>query len=53
MGMTPGVTNMMTMQAVNQLDTTEIIRISHGAFRSIAFSPSIAETTRIEYDPGP
>lgn len=51
MGMTPGVTNMMVMQAVNQLDTAEIIRISHGAFRAIAFSPSIAETTRIEYDP--
>ncbi len=51
MGMTPGVTNMMALHAVNQLDTAEIIRISHGAFRSIAFSPSIAETTRIEYDP--
>ena len=51
MGMTPGATNMMTLHAVNQLDTAEIIRISHGAFRSIAFSPSIAETTRIEYDP--
>ncbi len=51
MGMTPGVTNMMVLHAVNQLDTAEIVRISHGAFRSIAFSPSIAETTRIEYDP--
>jgi saccharopine dehydrogenase-like NADP-dependent oxidoreductase len=51
MGMTPGLTNMMTLHAINQLDTAEIIRISHGAFRSIAFSPSITETTRIEYDP--
>ncbi len=51
MGMTPGTTNMMVLRAVNQLDTAEIIRISHGAFRSIAFSPSITETTRIEYDP--
>ncbi len=51
MGMTPGATNMMALRAVNQLDTAEIIRISHGAFRSIAFSPSITETTRIEYDP--
>jgi saccharopine dehydrogenase-like NADP-dependent oxidoreductase len=51
MGMTPGATNMMALRAVNQLDTVEIVRISHGAFRSIAFSPSIAETTRIEYDP--
>ncbi len=52
MGMTPGVTNMMASHAIGQLDTAEIIRISHGAFRSIAFSPSITETTRIEYDPG-
>ena len=51
MGMTPGLTNMLTLHAMNQLDTAEIIRISHGAFRSIAFSPSITETTRIEYDP--
>lgn len=51
MGMTPGITNMMTLHAANQLDTAETIRISHGAFRSIAFSPSITETTRIEYDP--
>ena len=51
MGMTPGLTNMMTMHAANQLDTIDAIRISHGAFRSIAFSPSITETTRIEYDP--
>jgi saccharopine dehydrogenase-like NADP-dependent oxidoreductase len=51
MGMTPGITNMMTLHAAGQLDTAETIRISHGAFRSIAFSPSITETTRIEYDP--
>ena len=25
--------------------------INHGAFRSIAFSPAIAETTIVEYDP--
>ena len=51
MGMTPGITNMMTLHAAGQLDSIETIRISHGAFRSIAFSPSITETTRIEYDP--
>jgi saccharopine dehydrogenase-like NADP-dependent oxidoreductase len=51
-GMTPGVTDMMMRQAADQLDSVEIVRISHGAFRPIAFSPSIAETTIYEYDPG-
>jgi saccharopine dehydrogenase-like NADP-dependent oxidoreductase len=51
MGMTPGITNMMTMHAASQLETVDTIRISHGAFRPVAFSPSIAETTRVEYDP--
>lgn len=51
MGMTPGITNMMTMHAANQLDTVDTVRISHGAFRPVAFSPAIAETTRMEYDP--
>ncbi|HEA69635.1 MAG TPA: saccharopine dehydrogenase [Desulfobacterales bacterium] len=50
-GMTPGITNLMTKYAADRLDTVDTIRISHGAFRPIAFSPSIAETTRIEYDP--
>lgn len=50
-GMTPGITNLMAMHAANQLDRVEIVRCSHGAFRPIAFSDAIAETTRIEYDP--
>jgi saccharopine dehydrogenase-like NADP-dependent oxidoreductase len=50
-GMTPGTTNMMARHAADRLDTVDTIRISHGAFRPIAFSPAIAETTRIEYDP--
>ena len=50
-GMTPGITNMMAKHAADQLDTVDTIRISHGAFRSIAFSAAIAETTRIEYNP--
>ncbi len=50
-GMTPGTTNMMAVHAANQLDSIEIIRVSHGAFRPIAFSASIAETTTYEYDP--
>jgi len=51
MGMTPGITNLMAMHAASQLETVDTIRISHGAFRPVAFSPSIAETTRVEYDP--
>lgn len=50
-GMTPGVTQMMAMHAANQLDSVESIRVSHGAFRPIAFSRAIAETTTYEYDP--
>lgn len=50
-GMTPGVTQMMAMHAANQLDTVEEVRVSHGAYRPIAFSKSIAETTTYEYDP--
>ncbi len=50
-GMTPGTTNLMAMHAANQLDRVEAVRVSHGAYRPIAFSASIAETTRYEYDP--
>jgi len=50
-GMTPGVTQMMAMAAANQLDTVDTVRVSHGAYRPIAYSRSIAETTIYEYDP--
>ena len=50
-GMTPGITNLMAMHAAQRLDTVDTVRCSHGAFRPIAFSAAIAETTRIEYDP--
>jgi saccharopine dehydrogenase-like NADP-dependent oxidoreductase len=50
-GMTPGVTQMMAMHAANQLETVDTVRVSHGAYRPIAFSRSIAETTTYEYDP--
>lgn len=50
-GMTPGTTNMMAVHAANQLDTVDTVRVSHGAFRPIAFSASITETTTYEYDP--
>jgi len=50
-GMTPGITNLMAMLAAEQLDKVDSVRCSHGAFRPIAFSEAIAETTRVEYDP--
>jgi lysine 6-dehydrogenase len=50
-GMTPGITNLMAMCAANRLDQVDTVRCSHGAFRPIAFSAAIAETTRVEYDP--
>ena len=50
-GMTPGVTDMMVRHAADQMETVDTVRVSHGAFRPIAFSPSITETTTYEYDP--
>jgi saccharopine dehydrogenase-like NADP-dependent oxidoreductase len=50
-GMTPGTTNLMTMFACNRMDTVDTIRISHGAYRPIAYSAAIAETTETEYRP--
>jgi saccharopine dehydrogenase-like NADP-dependent oxidoreductase len=50
-GMTPGTTQMMVMLAAADLDTVEVARVSHGAYRPIAFSASITETTTYEYDP--
>jgi len=50
-GMTPGVTQMMAMAAAAKMDKVHEVFISHGAYRPIAFSPSIAETTCVEYDP--
>jgi saccharopine dehydrogenase-like NADP-dependent oxidoreductase len=50
-GMTPGITQMMAMYAADQMDKVDKVFVSHGAFRPIAFSPSITETTIYEYDP--
>lgn len=50
-GMTPGVTQMMAMHVANQLKEVHEVRVSHGSYRPIAFSKSIAETTVYEYDP--
>ena len=50
-GMTPGITNMMAVHSCDQMEKVNSVRVSHGAFRPIAFSGSIAETTIYEYDP--
>ncbi len=50
-GMTPGTTNMMAKYAADKMETVDSIRVSHGAFRPIAFSQAITETTTYEYDP--
>ena len=50
-GMTPGTSQMMAMRAAAMLDAVETVRVSHGAYRPIAFSTSITETTAYEYDP--
>ena len=50
-GMTPGLTDMMLKFAADQCETVDTVRVSHGAFRPIAYSPAIFETTSYEYDP--
>lgn len=50
-GMTPGITNMMAVYACDQMVKVNTVRVSHGAYRPIAFSGSITETTIYEYDP--
>ena len=50
-GMTPGTTDMLVKYAADPMETVEIVRVSHGAFRPIAFSAAITETTTYEYDP--
>jgi len=50
-GMTPGLTDMMLKHGADQCETVDTVRVSHGAFRPIAYSPAIFETTSYEYDP--
>ncbi len=50
-GMTPGTTNMMAVFACDQMEKVNTVRVSHGAYRPIAFSGSITDTTIYEYDP--
>lgn len=50
-GMTPGLTDSMVRAGADKFDKIDTVRISHCAFRPIAYSPAIFETTQFEYDP--
>ncbi|MCL2705982.1 MAG: saccharopine dehydrogenase NADP-binding domain-containing protein [Spirochaetaceae bacterium] len=50
-GMTPGITDSMVRAGAEKFDKIDTVRISHCAFRPIAYSPAIFETTQVEYDP--
>jgi len=50
-GATPGVTNLLAKYAANNLDEVYEIQISHAAYRSLAPSPGLLDTTLWEYDP--
>ena len=49
--MTPGLTDSMVRAGSEKLEKIDTVRISHCAYRPIAYSPAIFETTSYEYDP--
>ncbi len=50
-GATPGTTNMMVRRAAEQLDRIESVDIYFAAFRSLAPSPGLLQTTLWEFNP--
>lgn len=50
-GAGPGVTEMMIKNASDRMEKVDLVRCSHGAYRPIAYSASIFETTAYEYVP--
>ncbi|MBS7656284.1 saccharopine dehydrogenase NADP-binding domain-containing protein [Candidatus Bathyarchaeota archaeon] len=50
-GATPGVTNLLVKYAANNLDQVDEIQISHAAYRCLAPSLGLLDTTLWEYDP--
>ncbi|MEM3552458.1 MAG: saccharopine dehydrogenase NADP-binding domain-containing protein [Candidatus Bathyarchaeia archaeon] len=50
-GATPGVTNLLAKYAANNLDQVYEIQISHAAYRCLAPSLGLLDTTLWEYDP--
>jgi saccharopine dehydrogenase-like NADP-dependent oxidoreductase len=51
-GATPGVTNLMTRRAADQLDQVDEVHIAFASFRSIAPSPGLLDTVLDEFSPG-
>ncbi len=50
-GMTPGLTDSMVRAGAEKFDKIDTVRVSHCAYRPIAYSPAIFETTQYEYNP--
>src|SRR2546425_8074300 len=51
-GATPGVTNLMTRHAANQMDDLDEVHIAFASFRSIAPSAGLLDTVLDEFSPG-
>src|ERR1043165_2615487 len=51
-GATPGVTNLMTRKAANQLDEVDEVHIAFASYRAIAPSPGLLDTVLDEFSPG-
>ena len=51
-GATPGVTNLITRHAANQMDQVNAVHIAFASFRSIAPSPGLLDTVLDEFSPG-
>jgi lysine 6-dehydrogenase len=51
-GATPGVTNLMTRHAADQMDQVDEVHIAFASFRSIAPSTGLLDTVLDEFSPG-
>jgi lysine 6-dehydrogenase len=51
-GATPGVTNLMTRHAADQMDQVDEVHIAFASYRSIAPSPGLLDTVLDEFSPG-
>jgi lysine 6-dehydrogenase len=51
-GATPGVTNLMTRHAVDQIDSVDEVHVAFASYRSIAPSVGLLDTVLDEFSPG-
>jgi lysine 6-dehydrogenase len=51
-GATPGVTNLMTRRAAEQLDEVSEVHIAFASYRAVAPSPGLLDTILDEFSPG-